>query len=164
MLEKLCLQWNEFKENAISAFGSLREANEFADVTLACEDGEQIEAHKVILAASSPFFQNLLRKNKHVYPIIYMRGVKSEDLSAIIDFLYCGEANVFEDNLDSFLAIAEELQIKGLIGKNHAGEIRASEKPRLIKVANKVANILKSTPCTRIKCMVSLFLFPDSFA
>ena len=46
-----------------------------------------------------------------------MRGLKSVDLLAIVDFLYCGEANVFQENLDSFLAIAEELQLKGLMGK-----------------------------------------------
>ena len=49
--EKLCLQWNDFKDNVKSAFGNLREGSDFADVTLACEDGHQIEAHKVILAA-----------------------------------------------------------------------------------------------------------------
>ena len=53
MSEKLCLQWNEFKENITSTFGSLREDKDFADITLACEDGQQIEAHKVILVASS---------------------------------------------------------------------------------------------------------------
>ena len=41
MSQKLCLQWNDFKENAIQAFGSLRGDNDFADVTLACEDGLQ---------------------------------------------------------------------------------------------------------------------------
>ena len=46
-----------------------------------------------------------------------MRGVKSDDLFAIVDFIYCGEANVYHENLDSFLAIAEELQLKGLMGK-----------------------------------------------
>ena len=50
MSEKLCLQWNDFKANAIAAFGSLRDDTDFADVTLACEDGNQVEAHKVILA------------------------------------------------------------------------------------------------------------------
>ena len=61
MSEKLCLKWNDFQINVNTAFGSLREDTEFADVTLACEDGQQIEAHKVILAASSPFFQGLLK-------------------------------------------------------------------------------------------------------
>ena len=117
MSDKLCLQWNDFQDNIKTAFGNLREDNDFADVTLACEDGQQMEAHKVILAAASPFFQKLLGRNKHPHPLIYMRGMKSDDLSAIVDFLYRGEANVFQENLDSFLAIAEELQLKGLMGK-----------------------------------------------
>ena len=122
MSEKLCLKWNDFQENVNTAFGSLRQDNDFADVTLACEDGQQIEAHKVILAASSPFFQNLLKRNQHHHPLIYMRGLKSEDLLAIVDFLYCGEANVFQENLDSFLAIAEELKLKGLMGQMEDAE------------------------------------------
>ena len=117
MSEKLCLKWNDFQENVNAAFGSLREDNDFADVTLACEDGQQIEAHKVILAASSPFFRDLLKRSRNPHPIIYMRGVKSETLAAIVDFLYCGEANVFPENLDSFLAFADELRLKGLMGQ-----------------------------------------------
>ena len=117
MPEKLCLQWNAFKENAIGSLGSLKDDKDFLDVTLASEDGKQIEAHKVILAMSSPFFENLLKRNKHPHPLIYMRGVKSEDLLAIVDFLYFGEANVYQENLNSFLAIAEELQLKGLMGR-----------------------------------------------
>jgi len=116
MSEKLCLKWNDFQANINAAFGSLRTDNDFTDVTLACEDGQQVEAHKVILAASSPFFQNLLKRNKHPHPLIYMKGVKSEDLVAIIDFLYYGEANVYQENIDAFLAIAEELKLKGLSG------------------------------------------------
>ena len=122
MSEKLCLQWNDFKDNTISAFGSLREDNDFADVTLACEDGTQVEVHKVVLATSSPFFQKLLKMNKHAHPLIYMRGVKSNDLLSIVDFLYCGKANVYQENLDSFLAIAGELQLKGLTTKDDIQE------------------------------------------
>ena len=117
MSKKLCLKWNDYQDNVNSAFGSLREDNDFADVTLACEDGQQIEAHKVILAASSPFFQNLLKKNKHPHPLIYMKGIKHEILLAVVDFLYLGEANVFQESLDSFLEIAEELRLKGLMGQ-----------------------------------------------
>ena len=64
--EKLRLQWNDFKENVNSAFGDLRQDKEFTDVTLVCEDGQQVEAHKLFLIASSPFFvwKRLLRKMK----------------------------------------------------------------------------------------------------
>ena len=129
MSEKLCLQWNDFQDNIKSAFGNFRGDKDFADVTLACEDGQQVEAHKVILAASSPFFQKVLGRNKHAHPLIYLRGVKSDDLLAIVDFLYCGEANVFQENLDSFLAIAEELQLKGLMGKTDEQIKDSNEKP-----------------------------------
>ena len=142
MSEKLCLQWNDFKENAIRAFANLREDTDFADVTLACEDGKQVEAHKVILASSSPFFQNLLRRNKHAHPLIYMRGVKSDDLLALVDFLYCGEANVHQENLDSFLAIAEELQLKGLMpsmmGRAGNEEVTQTEPVEISKKGNQI--------------------------
>ena len=44
-----------------------------------------------------------------------MRGLKSEDFVATIDFLYFGEENVFRKNLDSFLALADKLRLKGLM-------------------------------------------------
>ena len=116
--EKLCLQWNDFQGNLNSAFKELRNDTELSDVTLVSDDEKQVEAHKVILASSSPFFANLLKRNKHPHPLIYMRGVKEEVLEAIVDFLYKGEANVFQENLDSFLALAEDLRLKGLTGSS----------------------------------------------
>ena len=112
--EKLCLQWNDFRLNISSAFGDLRDDKEFTDVTLACEDGQQVEAHKVVLISSSPFFLNLLKRNKHPHPLVYMRGLKYDNLLSMLDFLYHGEANVYQENLDSFLVMADELQLKGL--------------------------------------------------
>ena len=70
MCEKLCLQWNDYQENIKGAFSLFREDTDFNNVTLVCQDGQQVEAHKVILAASSPFFQNLLRRNKHPHPMV----------------------------------------------------------------------------------------------
>ena len=97
MTEKLCLQWDDFRENIKYAFGN------FNDVTLVCEDGLQVEAHKLVLVASSPFFLGILKRNKHPHPLIYIRGVTTENLMAMVDFFYCGEANVHQENLDSFL-------------------------------------------------------------
>ena len=118
MSEKLCLQWNDFKDNIETSFKNLREETDFADVTLASEDGEQVDAHKVVLAASSPIFRKMLKRNQNTHPLIFMRGVKMDDLVAIVDFLYRGEANICQENLDSFLALAEELELQGLQRKN----------------------------------------------
>ena len=100
LCEKLCLQWNDYQQNIKGAFSLFREDKGFNNVTLVCEDGQQLEAHKVILAASSPFFQNLPRRNKHPHPMVYMRGMKFDELSAIVDFGCSGHilfpAKVFE--------------------------------------------------------------------
>ena len=127
---QLRLQWNDFKENITNAFATLRDDNDLSDVTLVCEDGKQIYTHRVVLCMSSPFFQNVFQKAKHAHPLLYMRGMKSENLLAIIDFLYHGEANVYQEHLDSFLAIAEELQLKGLTGKANDEERAQKEHPK----------------------------------
>ena len=46
--------------------------------------------------------------------LIFMRGMKSSDLQHIINFLYNGEVNIYQEHLNDFLAIAEDLQLKGL--------------------------------------------------
>ena len=107
--EKLFLRWNGFQENVNSAFGLLRNDQELSDVTLASDDGTQIQSHKVILASSSPFFMEILRQNKHPHPLIFMRGTRTEELVSLIDFIYNGEVYVDQENLDPFLALVEDL-------------------------------------------------------
>ena len=126
--EKFCLKWNDFQENLNSAFGGLRKDKDLADVTLVCEDGTQIDTHKVILAISSPFFMEILKKNKHPHPLIYMKGCKVAELLAMIDFLYYGEANVDQESLDAFLGLAQELKLQGLTGSS--GEVN-TEDPKI---------------------------------
>ena len=141
--EKFCLKWNDFQKNVGNAFGLLRQDEDFTDVTLVSEDGKQIEAHKVILAASSPFFQTFLKKNKHPNPMIYMRGIKSDDLIAIVDFLYYGETNIHQENLDSFLNIAEELSLRGLTGGTEDNDAKPTSNIPQPKAINKTPGTLK---------------------
>ena len=60
------------------------------------------------------FSKNILRRNKYTHPIINRRGLKSENLAAIVDFMCYGEANVHQKNLNDFLTIAEELRLQGI--------------------------------------------------
>jgi len=116
--EKFCLRWNDFEANISSAFCDLKEEKDFSDVTLVCAD-QHVEAHRVILAACSPFFKKVLRKVQHSHPLIYLKGVEFSDLEAVLSFVYHGEVNVEEADLKNFLAVAEELEVKGLAcGKN----------------------------------------------
>ena len=110
--EQFCLKWNDFQKNVSSSFKEIRK--EFCDVTLVSEDYTKIEAHKVILAASSSFFRGLLNQSKHPHPLLYLRGVKGCHLSSVLDFMYLGEVEISQEELNNFLKVAEELELKGL--------------------------------------------------
>ena len=113
-MEDYIFKWEEFQETLRLNFGKLRSDSDYCDVTLACEDGQQVEAHKVVLSTSSHFFKSLLKRNKHSHPLIYMRGVKSLEMSALVNFLYFGQTSVPRENLEAFLSIADDLQVTGL--------------------------------------------------
>ena len=130
--EKFCLKWNQFQKNVSHSFRELRDNNDFFDVTLACEDDQQIEAHKVILSACSPFFRNILKKNPHSHPLLYMKGVKMSDLVSILDFIYHGETNVHQEDLEVFLATAKEMKLKGLTEESDNKSVN-TKIPELVK-------------------------------
>jgi len=113
--EKLCLRWTDFESNISGALRELREDQGLYDVTLACDE-DQIQAHKVIIAACSPFFRYVLQRNPHAHPLLYFKGVKLSNLKQVLDFMYNGEVNVAQEELNTFLNVAEELKVKGLSG------------------------------------------------
>ena len=111
--DKFCLTWNDFKDSLASEVGSLRNGEDFSDVTLVCED-TKIQAHRLVLTASSPFFNSVLKMMDHPKPMIYMKGTKVKDMEAVLDFIYKGEATVLKEDLETFMALAEELELNGL--------------------------------------------------
>ena len=113
-LDEFNLSWDKFETNLKQSYAGLREAPDFSDVTLVCADGDEIEAHKVILATASPFFFNMLHSDKHPHPRIYMTGMKLTKLTYIVDFIYHGEVSVAQQDISQFLELAEELKLKGL--------------------------------------------------
>ena len=48
------------------------------------------------------------------HPLLYMRGVHTSQLICVVYFIYHGEVNIYQEDLDSFLNLAQELQLKGL--------------------------------------------------
>ena len=61
--------------------------------------------------------RNILMLNKSPHPYIYLRTVKFRDLQNLLSFMYQGEVNVSEEDLPSFLEVAEDLNVKGLCKK-----------------------------------------------
>ena len=119
---------NEFDRNILGSIRRLRDNDEFVDVSLVTSDdgngSEVLSCHKVVLAACSNFFKKIFRHQSmasvHPNSCVFLRGISYEDLAAILEFVYQGEVRVGADQLDSFMAAAEELQIKGLANRKNA--------------------------------------------
>ncbi|XP_043206510.1 protein bric-a-brac 2-like isoform X5 [Amphibalanus amphitrite] len=120
--QKFCLRWDGFKSRLSSVFDELRREEELLDVTLCCDGGHAVKAHQILLSASSPSLRQLLKSNPCQHPVFFLKETSAEDLHAIIQFIYCGEVNVVQSQLASFIKTAEMLQIRGLSGDSDGDE------------------------------------------
>ena len=98
---------------------TLYHQKDFADVTLVSDDGkEDLHAHRVILASVSEVFRSLLDRHSQAQSMLYMRGVKHENIALLLDFIYRGAITVPMKNLGEFMSLAQDLKITGLANGN----------------------------------------------
>ena len=115
MSEKFCLKWNDFNSNVSKSFSILRNAKYLHDVTLVSDDHSKVEAHKLVLSACSEYFRDIFENNQHPHPLICFDSISSDDMKNIMDYIYNGEVQIYQENLDRFLTIAQRLKLEGLI-------------------------------------------------
>ncbi|PNF17758.1 hypothetical protein B7P43_G06881 [Cryptotermes secundus] len=109
-----CLKWNNYQSYVAEIFTQLLQAESMVDVTL-CAEGHKIRAHRIVLSACSPYFQDILTNTEDSHPYIILSEMNSDDVKSIVEFIYRGELNVGADRFTSVLKLAEELQIRGLM-------------------------------------------------
>jgi len=165
--DKYCLSWGGHEENLGRVFCDLRRDEYFCDVTIACED-LHFQAHKVVLSASSDFFNNILKKHSHPYPLLYFSGVKASDMELLLDFMYSGKVTVEVDHLQSFIAAAEEFKVRGL-NNNQSQELqsikllKSSDQPPVAPCIGTEATsfIINDDPKEYVGLGAAENLFPD---
>jgi len=119
--EQFCLKWNDFHESLVTTLGDIRSEEDFVDVTLVC-GAEHIRAHRLVLSACSDFFRSLFKRattgpawtNPAANPMVVLCDITPSDLRHILHFMYNGEVEVKQANLNTFLAVAERLRVRGL--------------------------------------------------
>ena len=113
-MEAFTVEWNKFQINTANAFTNLLDSELFVDVTLVAEDGKQFKAHKVVIAACSDLFRNILEITNDANPLIYLHGIQHQVLKYVLEFMYKGKTEVPQKNLSDFIKVAQELKLKGL--------------------------------------------------
>lgn len=157
-VEKVTLRWNEFEPSAGSTVQNLWSEQNFTDVTLLTEDGLQINAHKAVIASSSSFFKNILLSNPHQNPLLYLKDIEYKQLHSVMEFIYLGQTDVEENDLDKFLSTSKILRIHSLISNgNQENTLTESKQGEHIKeeesmeISNPVNSLNHSGETTRAK-------------
>lgn len=112
--EHYSLRWNNHQNHILRAFDALLQTKTLVDVTLVCAE-TSIRAHKVVLSACSPFFQNVFAENPCKHPVIVLKDYPGWVVQAIVDFMYRGEISVPQERLQTLIQAGESLQIRGLV-------------------------------------------------
>ena len=112
--EKCNLKWHTYTDHLKSLMEELMMNEDFADITLVTEDKRHISAHINILSACSPVFKGILKKGKNSNTVMYLKGIKFDEMKSIIQFIYLGKVTFNEESLNDFLAVGRLLEIKGL--------------------------------------------------
>ena len=99
---------------------------EFTDVTLVTEDGKDINAHRVVLSASSHFFQQVFKRNPKPQTLIYIDNVSHVVLEALVHFMYTEQVKIKKNKLKRFLEIGEKFKIDGLLIEDEISEKETS--------------------------------------
>ena len=115
------LTWKTFSKHLTETVQEMFEDKSFANVTLVCDGQRQLRAHKFVLSACSSVFKSILQYNSaESNPLIILRGIRYEDMEAILQFMYQGETCVSKDRIKDFMKTAEELEVKIISKKPRA--------------------------------------------
>ena len=114
--KEICvLKWNKYERNITKGINSLRNVDDFYDVTLVGDDLEQVTAHRLVLSASSEYFKKILQNNKGSnHPILCLEGLYHSDINNIMDFIYNGQLELPQDEVKRYLHIAQRLKLFGI--------------------------------------------------
>ena len=104
------------KDHVLRGLDELRNQELLCDVHLVAE-GAKFPAHRVVLAAASPYFQAMFTGGfkENQMSQITLNDTSSEGLECVLDAIYTGELLLSEENVCDVLAVASQLQLNEIV-------------------------------------------------
>ena len=114
MKDQFNISWEKFSDHLQLMSRELFNAEKHSDVTIVCDDQIQFKAHKIILSACSSVFRNIIDNNPSQHPLVYLRGIQSQEMESILQFMYLGEGKFHQERLEEFLRVSNDLDVAGI--------------------------------------------------
>ncbi|XP_034256887.1 ring canal kelch homolog [Thrips palmi] len=97
---------------AFEVMNVMRRQNLLCDVTLISDNNSEVSAHKMVLAACSPYFYAMFTSfEESKSERVTLQGVDSTALQLLVDYVYTSEVHVTEENVQVLLPAANLLQL-----------------------------------------------------
>ncbi|XP_049302777.1 kelch-like protein 5 [Bactrocera dorsalis] len=107
---------NRFMKKLMKKLLSFYDEQSLIDVTFkASNPTAVVPAHRLILAAASPYFENLFKGEQGNNPVVEINDIDSDTLERLIAFCYTGEALITVNNVGVMLKAAIVLQLDDAI-------------------------------------------------
>jgi hypothetical protein len=124
-----CLRWNNHKSNLVEILESLIKMECYVDCTIYVDNHVQFKAHRVVLAACSPYFQLILQDAPQDHCSIIFPGVQEFEMRTLLEYIYAGEVNIAESQIPRIMKIAKMLEVKGLLDMVDLTNISQQQQP-----------------------------------
>ena len=73
-------------------------------------------------------------------PLLYLDNVDGEELNVVLDYIYKGEVQIYQENLDNFLNIATKLKLEGLLS---TGDTLTDDDPKEERSLEEAPDVLE---------------------
>ena len=105
-------------QSVLAALENLRRREELCDVVLKVAERE-IKAHRVVLAAVSPYFNAMFTSDlvESKQEVVSLNDLDPFAVQMVVEFAYIARVNITVDNVQSLLTVASLLQVEPLVEK-----------------------------------------------
>ncbi|XP_049315439.1 actin-binding protein IPP-like isoform X2 [Bactrocera dorsalis] len=112
-LQSKSSEQNRFMDKLMTKIFSFYDEQSLIDVTFKVSNPTAlVPAHRLILAAASPYFENLFNGNQSTNPVIEINDIDSNIFERLITFCYTGQVLITVNNVAAMLNAAIVLQLE----------------------------------------------------